>query len=419
MEFIIGFLILLFIVLTILLFYKRNTFLAKKQSLSAKPNHISNDTYLSEEQIPWEVSAINKNEIQTFNQQTPVVLTNQLKNHVEEIIKITPAASDLVRTEKKVIIKFKKEVMDKLNNGELTIARKKGSIDEFRTIAVDNKGKIRAHGWAESKNIKKINPTQLANVAFGVMTIVTSQEHLDKINKQLNLMDKKIDSLLRKYTNDKLGFINGNIRYLKSILPSIVAQDHLSNAYLIKIEDISSEAYTQLESVFIELNTLINEISNFKNTKFKIDENIEGVKDLYLTFEEQLLIGYGSLELISVCLKLVNDSNSHNEVSRNKLSDIEDFYIKLDELNSNFESLISKKTLELDATFRRQKTIQIKKEAITEQYLYHREIIESHQSTNQQHINQLKMVNSIPLDEPLDLQIEYDKNNNLIAAYRN
>src|SRR5690606_36884875 len=119
--------------------------------------------------------------------------------------------------------------------------------------------------------------------------------------KQLNTMDKKIDSLIRKYHNDKLGFIYGSVRYLKSILPSLVAQNHLSDVYLIKIEDISSEAYNQLESVLLELNTLITEISKFKNTKFKIDGNIEDVKNLYLNFEEQLLIGYGSLELISIC----------------------------------------------------------------------------------------------------------------------
>ncbi|MFC4711765.1 hypothetical protein [Planococcus dechangensis] len=419
MEFIIGVLILLSIVFAILYFNKKNTFPDKEENYStATTNVISNDTYLTEDQMPWEISTLNKSEIQSFNPQKPLVVTDQLKSYIGEIIKSSSAASDLVRTEKKVIIKFNKEVMDKLNNGELTIMKKSGSLNKFRPIAVDSKHKIRAHGWAETKDIKKINPAQLVNVAFGVMTIVTSQEHLDKINKQLNTMNKKMDTLLRKYNNDKFGFIHGSIRYLKAIMPSIIAQDNLSNTYFKKIEDISSEAYIQLESVLMELNILVTEIPKFTNNKFKIDENIEGVKNLYLDFEEQLLIGYGTLELISVCLKLASDFDSNSEVSRNKLSDIENFYEKLDKLNSQFESSISAKTLELNATFRRRKTIQTKKEEINKQYLYHREIMESHQSTTQQHIHQLKTGDAIPLIGSLDLQIEYDENDNLIAAHR-
>lgn len=419
MEFIIGVLILLTIIFAVLYLNKKNIFPDKEGNYPTPTTDvISNDAYLTEDQMPWEISTLNSSEIQSFNPQKPLVLTDHLKSYVGEIIKSSPTASDLVRTEKKVIIKFNKEVMDKLNNGELKIMRKSGSLNKFRPIAIDNKQKIRAHGWTETKDIKKVNPAQLANIAFGVMTVVTSQEHLDRINKQLNTMNNKMDTLLRKYNNDKFGFTHGNIRYLKAIMPSIIAQDTLSNKYFNKIEDISSGAYIQLESVLMELNILINEISKFKNTKFKIDENIEGVKNLYLDFEEQLLIGYGTLELISVCLKLANDFDSNSDVSRNKLSDIENFYKKLDKINSQFEYSISIKASELDATFRRRKTIQTKKQEINKQYLYHRKIMESHQSTTQQHVYQLKAGDAIPLIESLNLQIEYDENDNLIAAYR-
>ncbi|PID20997.1 hypothetical protein CSV61_12305 [Sporosarcina sp. P3] len=419
MEFMIGFLILLSIVLISLYLTRKNTLPYKKEDTSTtKSNLIFNDTYSTENEIPWEISAFNKNEIPSFSQQNPLVLTDQLRSYVGEIIKSSPNAMNLIQTEKKLVIKFKSDVMNKLNNGDLTIMKKKGSLNEYRPIAVDGKHKIRAHGWTETNEIKKVNPAQLANVVFGVMTIVTSQEHLDRINKQLNTMDNKIDSLLRKYNNDKTGFVSGSIRYLKSVLPSIVAEDNLSNTYLIKIEDISSEAYTQLESVLIELNARIIEISKFKNNKFKIDDNIKGVKDLYFKFEEGLLIGYGTLELISICLKMLTELSSNSEVNKNKLSDIEDYYDKLNKLNSQFESSISIKSLELGATFRRQKTIQSKKTEINKQYLHHREIIKLQQSTTQQHIHQLKSGDNIPFVEQLNLQIEYDENDKLVVANR-
>lgn len=420
MEYAIATLIVIVLILAIFFLWKRNKkSIAKERSIETgvAVTVEKNEVRDSEINQLWDIVPYNTTKIDS-NPGKSLALTEQLKDQIGNVVKLTPAALDLVRVEKKIVIKFNEEVMKKLRSGELALMAKKGSDNGLRTIAIDSQNKIRGNGWLEAVDVKKVNPAQLANLAFGVMTIVTSQEHLDRINKQLSTLNNKVESLLQKYNNDKFGFIYGNIRYLKSILPSILQQDHTSKTYLNKIEDISSESYTQLESVMRELKSLLPRISEFNNTKFKLDGNIDGLIELYLDFEEQLTIGYGTLEVISICLELGKNLGIAEDVGKNKLADIEYYFANLNELNSSFETAISDKNKELGAKFRRTKTIENKKTKLYQQYEHHIQNFKTNKESSEQHIKLLKKEDSPLLNEPLNLQVEYDEYDNVVAVHR-
>lgn len=405
--------ILIVVIIAYFIFNKFNN-----KSKMSKVQSFDNESSLPIE-IPWEIQSYSSTDLTLYRRPESLALTNQLKTHIGDIIRLSPSAKDIVKSEKKVIVKFSEEVLEKIKTGDLTIMKKKGSADQFRAIAVDNKNTIKSHGWLEIKDIKKVNPAQLANAVFGVMTVITAQEHLDKINKQLTVIDQKIDTLLRQYNNDKFGNIQGNIRYLKSILPSILNQDKKLQIYLIKVEDISLTSYNEIESVLRELPFLINNAYQIKEkAKFGIDKIVNEIKELTSTFEQKILLGYGNLEVMSVCLKIMNDLGNNSEVNINRLTDIENYYKQITKYHHHFEIILKDKNIALDATFRRSKTVNNKKEEIKKHLSYHYETINNNRSAVNQQIIQLKSGDKDSINGPVNLQIEYDEWDNVTAVYR-
>lgn len=400
-------------IISYFIFYKWNN-----KGKSSNDKQLVNENSLPIE-LPWEVQSYKSTDLTLYHQPESLTLTEHLKSHIGDVIRFSPNAKDIIKSEQKVIVKFSEEVLEKVKSGELSIMKKKGSADQFRAIAVDNKNKIKNHGWLEIKDIKKVNPAQLANAVFGVMTVITAQEHLDKINKQLTLIDQKIDTLIRQYNNDKFGNIQGNIRYLKSILPSILRRDEKLPIYLIKIEDISSVSYNEIESVLRELPFLINNAFHInEKAKFGIEKIVNEIIALTSTFEQKVLLGYGNLEVMSVCLKIMNDLGNNSEVNINRLADIECYYKKLTEYHNQFEKILNDKNLFLDATFRRNKTVENKKEEIKKHLSYHYETINNNMTAVNQHIIQLKSDDKDSINGPVNLQIEYDEMDNITSVYR-
>lgn len=168
--------VLVVVAISIFIFYK----LKNIGKSSNKKKLVNEDSPPIE--LPWEVQSYKSTDLTLYRQPESLTLTEHLKSHIGDVIRFSPNAKDIVKSEKKVIVKFSEEVLEKIKSGELSIMKKKGSADQFRAIAVDNKHKIKNHGWLEIKDIKKVNPAQLANAVFGVMTVITAQEHLDKIN---------------------------------------------------------------------------------------------------------------------------------------------------------------------------------------------------------------------------------------------
>lgn len=402
---------LLIIAICIYLTIKKSTKHIKSKDIATENSFTTNPLL--------EIQSVNSQDLSLYTQVESLPLTNSLKNNLNNMIKISSQVKDIVTTEKKVIVKFSEEIHKKLMSGELKVMQKKRSPGQLRTIVVDSKHRIKGHGWVETKDIKKINPAQLGNAVLGVMTVITAQEHLDKINKQLNTIDQKIDTLIRQYNNDKVGNIQGNIRYLKSILPSIQNQDEKMAIYATKIEDISLISYTEIESILRELPHLLNNASQIKEkAKFELDKIVAEIKELTTTFEQKILLGYGNLEVMSICLKLLNDIGINREVNINRLKDIEHYFKEFNNFHNQFESILKEKNQSLNATFRRNRTIDSKKEVLSKHLSYHYDTISNNISAMNQHILQLKNPDASIISGPVNLQIEYDNMNIIKAVYR-
>jgi len=371
---------------------------------------------LHADELPWEIESYSLTDMTSYRHSESLTVTQRLKDQVGNIIKLSPHAKNLIQKEQRVIIKFSEEALAKLASGELRIMKAKGSVDQFRALAVDHQHKIRHHTKFEIQDIKKINPAQLANLALGVATMVTAQEHLDRINQQLTSLNRKVDILIRQSKNDKAGIIKGHIKYLLSILPSIPDEEE---RYSVKLEDMAVISYQELESILPELDFLIRSANDIEEkTTFKLDKTVDEIKELAASFEQTILIGYGNLEVMSICLKIMNDWNQDSQTNATRLSDIEKYHQQITEYHHKFEKILNDKHISLDATFRRNKTITSKKEDIDKQLTYHQEKIRSSKSIITDHIIQLKGQDYDSIPESVDLSVDFDETGDIHTIHR-
>lgn len=371
-------------------------------------------------ELPWEVKTVDSFNINEYERPQLVPLNRNLKDNINNLVKLAPTATDIVKTDKKIIIKFSKEILDKVNSGELTLMKTKGTANEFRTMVVDSKNKIRGHGSIEIKNAKRLNPAQLANVALGVMTIISAQEHLENINQRLNIIDNKVNTLLRYNRNDKLGRIQGAVRYIKSILPELKKGDITNNhAYFAKIEDIYLVCYQELQAIFIEQPTIINNIKNVKEViKYDLDSVVTEVETIAMTFEKDLSLCFGNLELMVICLNMRTYIEGTDEVSILRLTDIENDYKKTINHLEDFNRITKEKQIKLDGKFRFESAVNKRKKTLEEKIIYLNNNITKNIIEMEEQLTQLKQGENSDLNELIDLQVEYDEAGEITALYK-
>ncbi|PYZ94879.1 hypothetical protein CR194_04965 [Salipaludibacillus keqinensis] len=371
-------------------------------------------------ELPWEVKGIDSFEIKKYERQQLVPLNRNIKDNINNLVKLTPSAADIVKTDKKVIIKFSKEIVEKMKSGELTLMKTKGATNELRALAVDHKNKIRGHGSITVKNMKKLNPAQLANVALGVMTIISAQEHLEKINQRLNVIDNKVKTLLRYNRNDKLGRIQGAVRYLKTILPELQKEDiTINHAYFAKMEDIYLVCYQELQSIFIEQPTIINNIKNVKEVlKYDLDSVVTEIETIATTFEKDLSLCFGNIELMVICLNMRTYIEGTDEVNLIRLDDIENDYKKTINHLDEFNRITKEKQMKLDGKFRFESAVTERKAKLEEKITYLNKKITKNIIDMDEQLIQLKQRKNADLKAPIDLQVEYDETGEITALYK-
>ncbi len=350
-------------------------------------------------------------------------LTDTLKRQVENIIKLAPNTKDIIKNEKQVVIQFNKDIMQKFKTGELQLMKKKNSLNEFRTIAVDGKNKIRAHGWEEIKEIKKINPAQLANLAFGAMTIITAQEHLDKINKQLSKMDGKVDQLVRHISQEKRGGIQGNIKYLKTIMPDIQAGSYgFESENYNSIERIVNETYKEVQTFINKIDDIIVELNNVESkAQFKADSLLYTMQTISKRFNESLELCYGNLEVMNICLSLKMGILSDSQSNETRINDIENYLSHLSKLEDKFFATFNKKIDSLEVKF----NIRLKPEVYIENKKVYLQVeldyLKDRINQNKTELIQSSQIlkrNVGLIENPVDLKVEYDNQGNILAIHK-
>lgn len=425
--FLIGSMVAVLLTIKIILIFKSYNRTSNQERLEdlnfgSENESLEEETLLTDVpiELPWEVKSLASFDIKEYEQPKRVPLNRDLKDNINNLVKLAPTATDIVKTDKKVFIKFSKEVLDKMNSGELTLMKSKGAANDFRTMVVDSKHKIRGHGTIGIKNVKKINPAQLANVALGVMTIISAQEHLENINQKLNVIDDKVNTLLRYNRNDKLGRIQGAVRYLKSILPEIQKGDISNNhAYFAKIEDIYLICYQELQSIFIEQPTTINNLRDVKEViKYDLDNVVAEIDTIATTFEKDLSLCFGNLELMVICLNMRTYIEGTDEVSLLRLADIENDYKKTINHFDEFNRITKEKQIKLDGKFRFESAVKERKKTLEKKITYLNKTIAKNSTDMKEQLAKLKQRNSTDLNEPIDLQVEYDDSGEITALYK-
>lgn len=380
-----------------------------------------NDNNSGESEVssyPWLISAAGKNELSLYSPPSKLSLTDHLIDSIGHIINVTPKVKELVQKNNKILVKFKPEVMRKLSSGELTLLKAKNLPGKWRAIAVDSKNrKIASHGTLEVKDVKKINPAQLANAAFAVMSIITAQEYLDRINLQLGKLDRKVDTILRNYKNDKFGVSRGNIDYLMSIFPQLFdIPDEELKLYNEKIESIILQCYQQINSINIGFSSSIQKINQVEvKSMIKIDGQVTEITEELTNFEELVSLSLGNLEVMMICLKIKTDLNLGDQIiNNNRIQQTEKYLKQIEDAENEFLKTANTKVAELKSKLRTDNQINKRKEKINLMIKNVKDRIKE----NMQDIIDLKHHKFNEMNQSFDLQVEHDNDGKIVAVYK-
>lgn len=87
------------LIIGIIAFLIFNIFIKSKLTID---NQLDNENSLPIE-LPWEVQSINSTDLALYRQPESLTLTDHLKSHIGDVIRFSPNAKNIVKSEKKVI----------------------------------------------------------------------------------------------------------------------------------------------------------------------------------------------------------------------------------------------------------------------------------------------------------------------------
>lgn len=414
MEYLTLGLFIMIIALMVIYLKQKRTRLIGSDSESNGENENNN---IDDALFPCVISGTDVTDLSVYSPARKLHLSTPLMNSVHTLINAAPKAKELVKTHQQIIVKFKPEIMEKIRKGELTVMEAKNSTDKWRTMVVDKKKRIAGHGHVEIENIKKVNPAQLANAALGLMSVVTAQEYLDRIDQQLKKLDKKVDTIIRRNLNDKFGIARGSINYLMSLFPRIleIDQEEIKN-YNKKLEDIIHQCYQQIDSLMVELPVLIHQINNLDvKSLVKIDNPVNKVREEISAFEEIVSLSLSNLEVMIICLNLrskigLNDSF----INSTQVEHVERYLKQINELNDHFIKSANNKILEINPRFRTSSQINTRRSTLNDMIKHVRENLEERAND----VKKAKDMKQNDHEQLFDMQVEYDHDGNIIAVHK-
>jgi hypothetical protein len=375
-----------------------------------------NISKMEETNFPWLIEEANTKELSLYYPPKKLELTDNIKNYVNNIIKVTPSMKNVIQKENKLILKFKDEIVEKLKTGELKLVKVKGGIGN-RAIASDQKGKFVAHGKFEMQELKKLNPAQLTNAALGVMSVVTAQEYLERINQHLKSIDNKVDTLLRQIKNNKYGINKGNIEYLMLVQADLYNLSEENRViYKGQIQYIIRESHQQIESILKEFPIMINEAASFDaRTFFKLEDNKNQLSAIIKEFEDHSSLALGNLEVLSIAIKINRElSDNFTQMDTGILNNIDNFLIKIQNFENEFTKNINSLISELNAKFRTKKAISSRQDTL-------RKIINQLEEEVKNSYKDVKALNDdddLSSNKEFDLQIEQDESGQIVGVYK-
>jgi hypothetical protein len=219
------------------------------------------------------------------------------------------------------------------------------------------------------------------------MSIITAQEYLDRINQQLGKLDRKVDTILRNYKNDKFGLSRGNIDYLMSIFPQL-----------------------------FDIPSLIQRINRLEvKSMIKIDGQVNEITEELTNFEEFVSLSLGNLEVMMICLKIKTDLNLGDQmINNNRIQQTEKYLKQIEDAENEFLQTANNKVIELKSRLRTDNQINKRKDKINSMIKNMKERLKE----NMQDIIDIKHHKLNEMNQSFDLQVEHDSDGEIVAVYK-
>ncbi|MFM9329080.1 hypothetical protein [Paenibacillus mesotrionivorans] len=365
---------------------------------------------------PWIIEKANDTSLSAYTQRNKLVLTEKLKDGLGGLLKLTPEAKQIITKESKLLFKFSDEISKGIDKGIYKQMMAKGSNNQYLGMAADNKGKIVGHGKQMNQDIKKINPAKLANVALGVMSVVTAQEYLDRINQQLLSIDRKVDTIYRHLKNQQYGISKGNLEHLKLIsLGMYDITDKHSMLYQSDILRVINATLQQIEGIMQSVVPLMSEMVNLDVKSWvKMDKYETMILDIIKNFDDYITLGIGNLEVLAVSVKIHNELPGKSVNFDNAALEKTEYYLsRFQEIELEFTRIANQKMSELNASMR-------SSEKNFERYTRLGSFLDNVKLKIHSSYNDVQSIHNdeVKITRPFDIQIECDSEGNVVNAYQ-
>ncbi|WJE15750.1 hypothetical protein QRD89_18825 [Halobacillus sp. ACCC02827] len=331
-----GYLLGILIVILIFLglwFYKR-----KYGNLSKSSDKVigeeNNNTSVIEQEL-FSIREINNEVALQPEHYNELSTSKELNNNISMLLKELPrSVGDVVKKqETSYLLTFSEKTAKAINEGKLELMQVKNNLGGVRAQAVNPKGRVVEHGILKPSNINRINPTQLA---MGVLTTFTAQEHLQQIGNQLRKINNDINILISAIDNKQIGNDKGNIDYLKTIFTSLNKSDYSNE----NIRDYRQQLETIIRNTMQDLSTIEEGLPDYnlqlENEKLKglwaATKETENITEIINNYEKQCSIYLSKLDVILVCLSLSKHLNPNYSADNSRLDYVN---MKLDHLEKN------------------------------------------------------------------------------------
>ncbi|MGF9964518.1 hypothetical protein [Bacillus rhizoplanae] len=314
--------------------------------------------------IPWQF-----NKISGEYKGKDIPVNEELKSSIISMINMskTEVLRNMGKGKEVYELVFTDEIKMELKKGTVHLMESTKNAAFKRGSVVDETGKIVSQ--AELKKMK-IKPVQLKNLAFGVATVIVSQEHLQDIKQELSVLNSKIDNITGMMSNEYLGRAKGTYRYMKDSAYPLYNSHIWQDSNKIELERRYHQTIDDIETLLRNLELIKDNIGKvaskvFINYKSEYKE-IEYISNEFNKFTEILEINFQNVVLL---FKLRQLHGLDRKIEKNTMDSILELYDEFNEKKWGFHKRTNEFIEDFEIKFYLSKFEKQKKEQLAKNIL--------------------------------------------------
>lgn len=277
--------------------------------------------------------------------------------------------TNVLKTQGKYVAKFPPEIMKGLKNGTIKLMQ---SGSEIKAIAVNSStnkfAKIATLEAAQSA----LNPLATAIAVWQVLAFVTSQKYLSDMNNKMQNIIEQINDLKYKLDNERIGKIEGNLKYLQSfneLLNNGFVKTEDLFVYNIQLETIERECLQVIHSFNLDISSYIKQKFDSINENLGLEENTKIISDALSEYDYMLKGIYFSYYGLLVQSQLKSNIAFNKDYLLYSLNEIDQKLVSQNEQIKTFYSNLADMINKLSGgMFTKKKTETAIQDSIKERY---------------------------------------------------